>query len=218
MATDGEARNASGIWVNGDFFSTLGVNPLIGRLIGHDDDRRGWAAPAVGLSYGFWQREFGGEPSAVGRSLPLDRHAYEIIGVTPPQFFGLEVGRTFDLAVPLCAEPLALVESGLDKPDVWFLAVFGRLNPGWSAERASAQLAAISPAIFQTTLPQRYRPDDIRNYLAFKLGAFPAGTGVSSLRRDYEAPLWMLLAITGLVLVIACANLANLMLAHAMTS
>jgi predicted permease len=215
MATEGEARNASGIWVNGDFFSTLGINPLVGRLIARDDDRRGCAAPVVVLSYGFWQREYGGEPSAVGRSLTLDRHPYEIIGVTPPQFFGLEVGRTFDVAVPLCAEPFARVESGLDKPDVWFLAVFGRLKPGWTADRASAQLAAVSPGIFQTTLPQKYRPDDIRHYLAFKLGAFPAGTGVSSLRRDYETPLWMLLGITGLVLVIACANLANLMLARA---
>ncbi|HEX7138724.1 MAG TPA: ABC transporter permease, partial [Vicinamibacterales bacterium] len=180
-------------------------------------DRRGCSAPVVVLSCGFWQREFGGETSALGRSLTLDRHAYEIIGVTPPQFFGLEVGRTFDVAVPLCAEPFARVESGLDKPDVWFLAVFGRLRPGWSAERASAQLAAVSPGIFQTTLPQRYRTDDVRNYLAFKLGAFAAGTGVSSLRRDYETPLWMLLATTGLVLVIACANLANLMLARAAT-
>ncbi len=215
MASQGEARYASGLWVNGDFFSTLGVTPLVGRLIGRADDRRGCAAPGAVLSYGFWQREFGGDPSAIGRSLTLDRHAYEIIGVTPPQFFGLEVGRTFDVAVPLCAEPLSQVESGLDKPDVWFLAIFGRLKSGWTTQRASAQLAAVSPGIFQTTLPQKYRPDDIRNYLAFKLGAFPAGTGVSSLRRDYETPLWMLLATTGLVLLIACANLANLMLARA---
>jgi predicted permease len=215
MATEGEARNASGMFVNGDFFSTLGVSPLVGRLIGRADDRRGCAAPAAVLSYGFWQREYGGDPSAIGRSLTLERHAYEIVGVTPPQFFGLEVGRTFDVAVPLCAEPLARVDSGLDKPDVWFLAVFGRLKPDWTVERATAQLAAISPAIFKATLPQRYRPDDVRDYLAFHLGAFPAGTGVSSLRRDYEAPLWMLLGTTGLVLVIACANLANLMLARA---
>jgi predicted permease len=135
--------------------------------------------------------------------------------VTPPQFFGVEVGRTFDVALPICSERFTRVNSGLDKPDVWFLGVFGRLKPDWTRERATAQLAAISPNLFQSTLPPKYKPEDAKNYLGFKLAAFPAGTGVSSLRRDYETPLWMMLATTALVLVIACANLANLMLARA---
>jgi predicted permease len=127
----------------------------------------------------------------------------------------MEVGRTFDVAVPLCAEPLTRVQSGLDKPDVWFIGLFARLKEGWTIDRATAHLAAISPQIFQLTVPSQYRADDVKNYLAFRLAAFPAGTGVSTLRRDYEAPLWLLLATTGLVLVIACANLANLLLARA---
>src|SRR5262245_16472260 len=86
LATQGEARNASGIWVNGDFFSTIGVTPMLGRLIYRSDDFRGCATPAVVLSYGFWQREFGGDAGAIGRSLTLDRHAYQVVGVTPPQF------------------------------------------------------------------------------------------------------------------------------------
>jgi predicted permease len=167
------------------------------------------------VSYGFWQRELGGEASAIGQTLTLERHAYEIVGVTPPQFFGLEVGRTFDVALPLCSEPLTRNPSGLDKQDVWFLGAFGRLKPGWTMASASAQLAAISPNLFRSTLPPKYRPQDAENYLTFKLAAFPAGTGVSSLRREYETSLWLLLATTGLVLVIACANLANLMLARA---
>ena len=215
MATRGEARNATGMLVNGEFFSTLGVKPLIGRLLTPADDYRGCAAPSAVVSYGFWQRELGGDASAIGRTIVLERHAFEVIGVTPPQFFGLEVGRTFDVALPLCADALTRVESALDKPDVWFLALFGRLKPGWTMERASAQLAAISPNLFHATLPPKYRPDDATNYLTFKLAAYPAATGVSSLRRDYEMPLWMLLGTTGLVLVIACANLANLMLARA---
>jgi putative ABC transport system permease protein len=215
MATRGEARYARGMWVNGDFFSTLGIEPFRGRLLARSDDVRGCQSPAAVVSYAFWQRDLGGEASAIGRPLVLDGHSYEVVGITPPSFFGVEVGRAFDVAVPLCAEPLSRPESGLDKPDTWFLGLFGRLKPGWTVERANAQLAAISPAAFQATLPPKYRPEDSRNYLAFKLTARPAGTGLSRLRRDYETPLWLLLATTGLVLAIACANLANLMLARA---
>ena len=215
MATAGQAREAAGMVVNGDFFTTLGVAPLLGRVLTAADDQRGCGAPAAVISYGFWQREFGGDPSIVGRALTLERHSYTIAGVTPPQFFGVEVGRTFDVALPLCAEPLTRAASLLDRPDAWFLGAFGRLKPGWTRERATAHLQAISPNLFQETLPPNYRPIDVEHYLKFKLGAFPAGTGVSPLRTQYETPLWMLLATTGLVLVIACANLANLMLARA---
>src|SRR4051812_35318020 len=216
LTSGGEARYAQGLWVSGEFFNTLGIPAVAGRTLTAADDRRGCAAPPAVISYGFWQREFGGNPAAIGRSLQLDGHAYDIVGVTPASFFGVEVGRTFDVAVPLCAEPFARGErTALDKPDVWFLAAFGRLKPGWSAERATAQLAAISRPIFQATLPTRYRAEDTANYLQFTLAAFDASTGVSSLRRNYESPLWLLLATTGLVLLIACANLANLMLARA---
>ncbi len=142
LSTSGQAREAHGFWANGDFFNTLGVKPLIGRVFTSADDRRSCSAPPVVISYGFWQREFGGDPSAVGRTLMLERHAYEVVGVTPPQFFGVEVGRTFDVAVPLCAEPLARATSALDRPDAWFLGVFGRLKPGWTRERATAHLQA----------------------------------------------------------------------------
>jgi hypothetical protein len=102
----------------------------------------------------------------------------------------------------------------LDKTDGWSLAAIGRLKPGWSMERATAHLDALSPPIFKETLPI-YRPEDAQTYLNFRLGAFPAATGVSELRESYESPLWLLLATAGLVLLIACANLANLMLARA---
>jgi predicted permease len=215
LTTSGEARPARGMWVNGEFFSTLGTKPLLGRLLEPSDDVRGCAAPGAVVSYGFWQRDLGGEASAIGRPLQLEGRNFEIVGVTPAQFFGLEVGRSFDVALPLCAEAMTRAQSGLDKPDVWFLGLFGRLKPGWTLEGANAHLNAISAPLFQATLPPRYRPEDTKNYLAFKLEAKPAGTGISSLRRDYETPLWLLLATTGLVLVIACANLANLMLARA---
>src|SRR3989442_1711905 len=216
LTTGGEARYAQGIWASGEYFNTLGVSGLVGRTLTSNDDRRGCQTPPAVISYGFWQREYAGSPSVIGRSLRLDGHAYDIVGVPPASFFGMEVGRTFDVVVPLCAEPLTRgARSGLDKPDTWFVAVFGRLNPGWSIERATSHLASLSPAMFKTTLPTRYGAEDAKHYLNFKLAAFPAGTGVSSLRRNYESPLWLLLATTGLVLLIACANLANLMLARA---
>ena len=215
LTTSGEARTAQGLWVSGDFFNGLGVPALIGRTLRADDDRRGCAAPAAVLGYGFWQREYGGDPSVIGRSITLDGHPFGIVGVTPAAFFGVEVGRAFEVAVPLCAEPISRgTRTAMDKKDVWFLGAMGRLKPGVSVEQARAQLSSISAAVFAATLPD-YRADDAKHYLEFKIGAYPAGTGISQLRRQYESPLWLLLATTGLVLLIACANLANLMLARA---
>ena len=215
LTTSGEARTAQGLWVSGDFFNGLGVPALIGRTLTADDDRRGCAAPAAVLGYGFWQHEYGGDPSVVGRSITLDGHPFAIVGVTPASFFGVEVGRAFDVAVPLCAEPISRgSRSALDKKAVWFLGAMGRLKPGVSLEQARAQLASISAPVFRETLPD-YRAEDAKHYLEFTIGAYPAGTGISQLRRQYESPLWLLLATTTLVLLIACANLANLMLARA---
>src|SRR5205085_95153 len=214
LTAGGISRIAAGLWVSGGFFTTLDVHPLVGRLLTASDDRRGCAAPPAVISYGFWQQEYAGSLSVLGRTLTLDRHPYEIVGVTPADFFGVEVGRTFDVAVPLCAEPYTNRLSNLDRKDNWFLAAMGRLKPGWSRTRATAHLEAISPGLFRDTLPN-YRPEDEKAYLTFRLGAFPAATGVSDVRSDFEAPLWLLLATAGLVLLIACANLANLMLARA---
>jgi predicted permease len=216
LSQGGESRYAQGLWVSGDFFDVLRVPPVLGRVLTTRDDQRGCPSPAAVISHAFWQREFGGDAAAVGRTLRLDGHPFEVVGVTPPSFFGVEVGRSYDVAVPLCAEPIIRgAGSGYDKRDVWWLAAIGRLKPGWSIQKASAQLAAVSAGIFQETVSPRYNAEDTKDYLAFKLTSVPAGTGVSQLRRTYESPLTLLLAITGLVLLIACANLANLMLARA---
>ena len=152
----------------------------------------------------------------IGRRLTLDDHVVDIIGVTPPSFFGIEVGQSFDVALPLCAEAIVNGENNrLDAGTVWWLTVVGRLKPGVSVEQANAQVAALSAGLFEATLPRNYPPESIASYLAFKLGAFPGGSGSSLLRERYTSPLWLLLAITGMVLLIACANLANLMLARA---
>ncbi len=216
LATDGEFRPSRGLYVSGDFFQALGVRAQVGRVLTDVDDQKGCAAPGAVLGHGFWQTRYGGNPGVVGQTIMLDNRPFEILGVTPRDFFGVEVGRTFDVALPLCAEAIMRgAQSGVGQADVWFLDIMGRLKPGWTAERAQAQLETVSRGIFQTTVPPRYNPETAKNYLAFKFTASSAATGVSGVRRNYETQLWILLGATALVLLITCANLANLMLARA---
>lgn len=218
LATGGEVHYAHGIWVSGEFFDVLGVHPYLGRVISVSDDRPGCGAGGVVISYAFWQHNFGGDPSVVGRRLTLNGNPFEIIGVTPPNFTGVSVGSFFDVAVPICSEPILHRNSRLYGPDArwnWWLATIGRLKPGWSEERATAQIKAASQAIVQETVPPRYDAEMQKKYLEYRFAAYPASTGFSELREQSETPLWLLLGISGLVLLIACANLANLMLARA---
>ena len=216
LATGGEVRKAKGIRVSGDFFHVLGVEPVLGRLIGPEDDQPACAASAANISYAFWQRNFGGDPSVVGRPLTLDGISFVVLGVTPPGFNGISVGDTFDVAVPLCVEPILSPRNNrLTLRHAWWLASIGRLKPGWTIARANAQIKAVTPAILQETIPPVYDAAGVKKYLEYKFGAFSASTGFSELREDSETPLWLLLGISGLVLLIACANLANLMLARA---
>jgi predicted permease len=217
LSPRGEQRfTEDGLWVSGDFFNVLGVRPALGRVFTQADDRRGCGSPGVVISHAFWQRAFGGAASVLGKKLTLNGHPFEIIGVTPAGFFGVEVGRNFDVAVPICADALINGEGNrLDHRSVWWLSVMGRLKPGWTLQQATAHLNSISTGIFQDTVHPGYTAETAEKYRNFKLEALPASSGVSSLRLQYNNPLWMLLAIAGLVLLIACANLANLMLARA---
>jgi len=208
------ARPAKALRVSGETFSTLGLLPIRGRLLTAEDDHTGCGAPGAVISYSFWQSEFGGQDSAVGSKLIIEGQPVEILGVTGPNFFGLEVGKTFDFAVPLCMA-IGLDPKDSVRRDYFWLTVMGRLKPGWLAERASAQLQTISPGLFETTVPQGVSTESQQRYRAFRLSAYPAANGVSELRKDYDVSLWLLLGITGLVLLIACANLANLMLVRA---
>ena len=216
LSTGGEGRLAQGLFVSGDFFRVLGVQPLMGRVFTAADDRRGCGLAGAVVSYAFWQRELGGDPSAVSRKLALNYHSIEIIGVTPPGFFGLEVGRSYDVAVPICSQAILWSEgTWLDEGTVWWLNVMGRLKSSSTLAEANARLAVISPGIFNATLPSNYPAENVKDYLNFKLGAVPAAGGLSWLRTEYSDSLSLLLGTAGLVLLIACANLANLMLARA---
>jgi len=166
--------------------------------------------------YSFWQREYGGQASAIGRKILLDGKPFEVIGVASAGFFGVDVGRSFDVAIPVCAEPIIEGEnSHTPKRHHWWLAVIGRLKPGWSLAQARPAHRSHRAWALRGHAPLNYTPEGAKDYLGLKLTANPAGSGVSDLRSRYQDPLLILLAIAGLVLVIACANLANLMLARA---
>jgi len=201
-----EMRHFNGLWVSGDFFRVLGVRPFRGRLLLPEDETACPPSRAV-VSYAYWRSELGGRDLA-GLKLYADNSLVDVVGVTPPQFFGMAVGESFDIALPLCT-PKEM------RRDVFELSVMGRPKPGWTLERASAELNALSPGVFEATVPPGRDKATTDMYRNFRLAAYPASGGVSVLRETYDRSLWLLLGMTGLVLLIACANLANLMLARA---
>jgi predicted permease len=218
LSHGGEARYAEGLYVTPNFLDVLKLRPAVGSWLPADTDPRDCAQAGVLLGDSFWQREYGGDREVVGRSITLDGRPLAILGVTPASFPGLEPGRRFDVAVPLCADGLIRDGGGfgrLDDKEAWWLVPVGRVKPGWGLERVSAHFRDLSPGIFRETAPPSYRPDDQERYGKNTLRAKGAHAGVSSFRRSYENPLWILLASTALVLLIACANLANLLLARA---
>ena len=218
LARGGEVDMAPVIWVSGEFFETLGVQPMLGRLISDVDDQTGCSG-GVDISYSFWQRRYGGDASAIGKQITLGSHPFPILGVTPPSFYGVSVGDRFDVAIPVCAESIINGEfsgiTGEMARESWWLSVFGRLKPGWTLERASAQLGAIAPPSLHETIPPQYDAEGVKHYLDYAFQAWPAENGFSQMRKDTSDPLWLMLGLSGLVLLIACANLANLMLARA---
>lgn len=219
LSEGGEVRNAAGLYITPNFLSVLGVTPQLGSWLAADADPRDCSEAGVVLNHTFWQREVAGDASAIGRTLTLNGRRFPIRAITPEWFTGVEPAYRFDVAVPVCTDAMFAAD-GKGRTSItwaWWLTMIGRLNPGWSVERAAANLEDVSPAVFRETLPETYRPDTAAAYLKNRLTVESAYAGVSSVRREYEASLWMLLAMTGLVLLIACANLANLLLARAST-
>jgi predicted permease len=212
LAEGGTARAVNGIWVSGGFFSALGLHPSAGRLIADSDDRRGCPAVAV-LSYGFWQDHYGGAMSAIGSTLSLRSRPFEVIGVTPPGFFGMEVGGKFDVAAPICA--IAIFGDKLFRldNDGWrWLNVGGRINPKMSRAQLTTQLRVLSTRLF---VPPKVSAEERQAFVAINLRIVPAATGISGLRGQFSQPLQILMAVVGIVLLIACANLRSLTLARA---
>ena len=216
LSSGGETQFVNGIWASGAMFDTLGVNAMIGRTFTEKDDARGGGpdGPVAVISYAFWQRQLGGAGDAIGKTLNIERVPYTIVGVTPSDFFGPDVGRAFDVVIPIGTEPLVRgKESALDQRSWWWLTVMARLKPEQSIEAANAAIRGVEPQLREATMPDW--PDARTEYLKEKFTMVPAATGNSGLRSRYERPLLTVLVVVALVLLIACANIANLLLARA---
>jgi putative ABC transport system permease protein len=217
LAQGGAVQNANGIFVSGDFFNALGVRPAAGRLLTVADDQRGCPALAV-ISYGFWQDHFGGTPNALGSTLSLNHHPFQIIGVSSPRFYGLDVGTKFDIAIPICSAPVFDGQhSRIDARSWWWLAIMARVMPGITPQQLKARLAVFSPTVFAGAVPDDWDPEDQKKFRNWSLLSTPAATGKSDLRTQFDQPLNILMAVVGLVLLITCGNIASLMFARAVS-
>jgi predicted permease len=196
----------------------VGVPAFVGGAFTEADDARGGRpdGAVVMVSYNFWQQRFGGAPDIVGRTLTLDRVPFRIVGVTPPGFFGLEVGETFGVVLPWGEEPLLHGrESCLDgRGNNCWLRIMARLRPGQTLQIATTALRAVQRQIWEATVPGNLRAEYRESYLTESFVLLAASTGTSYLRQLYTRPLVTVMVVVALVLLIACANVANVLLAR----
>jgi predicted permease len=218
LASRGEAELVDGMWVSGDFFRVLGVAPMRGRLVMPSDDLRGGGqdgAVAV-ISHRLWELRYAKNEDVIGQTIRINREPFRIVGVTPPWFTGLETDRSFSVAIPIAADAVLHKDgSWLDRRSMWWLKILGRLPTADSFVQVQDRLSALSPQIFQATLPESWDQQNQRDYLRNQITLRPAATGFSGAGGRYKTALYALLGIAGLVLLIACANIANLLLARA---
>jgi predicted permease len=213
----GPLEPTDAIWVTGRYFDTLGVPALLGRTItARDDTRTSADGPVAVISYRLWQSRFGGDAGVVGRRLVVERVPFTIVGVTPPSFFGSEVGRSFDVALPMNTEPLiAGRPSRIDRGSGFYaLTVLLRLKPAQTIDQATALLRGVQGQIRQAAMPPTMPARFQAEFMKEPLVAVAAGTGTSNLREQFQEPLVFLMAVVALVLLIACANIANLQIAR----
>jgi putative ABC transport system permease protein len=215
LADGGEAHRVSGSYVSGDFFNTFRVSPAAGRLFTKSEDVRGCAGSVV-LSHRFWEREYGSAPGAVGKVIRLDGHPFEISGIAESSFRGPDVGREPDLYVPICAQMIVRgAGHSLDRRSAWWMRVIGRLAPGVDVTQANARIATIARASYEETIPEDWDVAGKREYATRSFVVVPAEHGFSEIRSRYRKPLFALMAGVALILLIACANVANLLLSRA---
>jgi predicted permease len=220
---DGQAEIAGGQLVTGGYYAGLGVEAILGRSITDLDDQAN-ASPVAVITHRYWQRRFGLDPAAVGKTVNVNNVPFTIIGVTPPEFFGaLQVGQSPDVTIPMAMEPQVRQGSrSLRQPWFWWVRIMGRLKPEVTAEQARASLEvsfqqsalegwnAVQARLQAQGQAASQTPRDTP-----QLRVAPGGQGLTEARRAYSQPLMILMAVVGLVLLISCVNVANLLLARA---
>ncbi|HET7220922.1 MAG TPA: ABC transporter permease [Vicinamibacterales bacterium] len=218
VSIDGSVEPAAeGQLVSGTYFQLLGVGAHAGRTLAPSDDTTPGAHPAAMISYAYWKRRFGLDPSTIGRTVHLSQTPFTIVGVTPREFFGLEVGTAPDLYVPLLMQPAVMpaAENWLVESiaTTFWLSPIARVKPAFTVQQAAAQIAALDVLDPLVTKPSK--PGEQPQVIPERLTLSSAATGVSSLRHQFSQPLAILMAVVVLVLLIACANVATLVLARA---
>ncbi len=210
VTANGRVSTATGQLVSGDFFSTLGVRPIMGRTLEPMDDVLG-AQPAAVLSYDFWQNRFGGDPSIVGKSVLLENTPFTVVGVAVPGFSGVDPGLPTDTWTPVSSQ--ALIAPHLPKTtainSLW-IEILARLDLGVSTSQAQSALAVIFAAGSTSGPSAIFKPADLP-----RIELRSAARGLVSLRQEFSQPLFLLMASVGIILLIACANVAGLSLARA---
>ncbi|HET9529165.1 MAG TPA: ABC transporter permease, partial [Blastocatellia bacterium] len=212
VGIDGQAELATGQVVSGNYYEALGLRPAAGRGIADFDDRVAEADPVAVISYGYWQRRFGRDPQAIGKTIYLNNSPFTIIGVAPPGFTGtLDVGVSPDFTVPVSKQSLVMPgEPYLSKPGVWWLQVIGRLKEGVTEQQARASLEVL----FQQSVTAYQASTNERNDIP-RLEVASGSRGLGDVRKTFFEPLVILSAVVLIVLLIACANVSNLLLARA---
>src|SRR5689334_13013696 len=215
LTAGGEAQRVDASTVSGDYFATLGVQAVAGRLIAQADDYRGCPGVAV-LSEGFWRSHYSADPGVIGRPILIEGHPFNIIGVSDGRFFGVSVGQRPQIFVPICTEKIIRgANSQLDERSSWYLEIVGRPKPGLTHGQIEARFATLAPGIIEATIPPNWPAEALEHYRTATFRLESAARGFSFVRDAYAKALYVLMAIVALVLLIACANVANLLLARA---
>jgi predicted permease len=201
--------------VSVNFFSILGINAILGRTFAPDEGNGAGPHAVAVISYGLWTRMFARDLSVLGKKLVIEETPFTIVGVAPSHFSGVSPGRTYDVWVPVSMQPEAFPgENKLTQNDTNWLSLVARLKPGVSTEQARAGLDVVYQQFQHEHDISKWSEQDRRDFFTHSIVLFPAATGTDYLRREFLGPLFLLMAMVGLVLIIACANVANLMLAR----
>ncbi len=212
------AGRVRGRFVSGNFFSALGVSPLMGRTFTETEVRREGGAPVIVISYGYWERQFGRNPGVIGQRVTINGSSFTVIGVTPRDFFGDVVGVPNDIWFPITMQSAA--NPGRDylrDRKVSWLLMMGRLKPGVSQRQAEAAVNVTGAQIFRELYKGDETPEELRKLLRERIQVSSGAKGFSRMRQDSSVPLMILMGIVGVILLICCANVANLQLARALS-